>query len=101
MRSYYRYLRCVKTSVRGRHDGSGRWKVGFYHYCLVMARYCPLPGQLCAIAWQETIRREKEYLRTIISVRPPLSAYNQGRFARKYPTLAFTLHSSQNRLKPR
>ena len=31
MRSYYRYLRCVKTSVRGRHDGSGRWKVGFYH----------------------------------------------------------------------
>ena len=59
-----------------------------------MTRYCPLPGQLCAIARQETIRREKEYLRTITSVRPLLSAYNQRRFARKYPTFAFTLHSS-------
>ena len=66
-----------------------------------MTRYCPLPGQLCAIARQETIRREKEYLRTITSVRPLLSAYNQRRFARKYPTFAFTLHSSPNRLKPR
>ena len=27
-------------------------------YCLVMARYCPLPGQLCAIARHKTIRRE-------------------------------------------
>ena len=70
-------------------------------YCLVMARYCPLPGQLCAIARQETIRREKGFPRTITSVRPLLSAYNQGRFARKNPILAFTLHSSQNRLKPR
>ena len=101
MRSYYRYLRCVKTSVRGRHDGSGRWKVGFYHLLPGYGKILPLARQLCAIARQETIRREKEYLRTITSVRPPLSAYNQGRFARKYPTLAFTLHSSQNRLKPR
>lgn len=30
MRSYYRYLRCVKTSVRGRHDGSGRLKVALF-----------------------------------------------------------------------
>ena len=55
-----------------------------------MARYCSLPGQLCAIARQETIRREKEYLRTITSVRLLLSACNQGRFARKNTTLFYS-----------
>lgn len=42
MRSYYRYLRCVKTSVRGRHDGSGRWKVGFYHLLPGYGKILPL-----------------------------------------------------------
>lgn len=42
MRSYYRYLRCVKTSVRGRHDGSGRWKVGFYHLLPSYGKILPL-----------------------------------------------------------
>ena len=70
-------------------------------YCLVMARYCPLPGQFCAIARQESIRREKEFLRTIALFRPLLSVYNLVRFARKNPTFVFTLHSSQNGLKPR
>lgn len=42
MRSYYRYLRCVKTSVRGRHDGSGRWKVGFYHLLSGYGKILPL-----------------------------------------------------------
>ena len=54
-------------------------------YCLVMARYCPLPGQLCAIARHKTIRREIKFSWTIC----------------KKTTLAFTLHSSPNRLKPR
>lgn len=44
MRSYYRYLRCVKTSVRGRHDGSGRWKVGFYHLLPGYGKILPLAG---------------------------------------------------------
>ena len=34
-------------------------------YCLVMARYCPLPGQLCAIARHKTIRREIKFSWTI------------------------------------
>lgn len=42
MRSYYRYLRCVKTSVRGRHDGSARWKVGFYHLLPGYGKILPL-----------------------------------------------------------
>lgn len=42
MRSYYRYLRCVNTSVRGRHDGSGRWKVGFYHLLPGYGKILPL-----------------------------------------------------------
>lgn len=42
MRSYYRYLRCVKTSVRGRHDGSDRWKVGFYHLLPGYGKILPL-----------------------------------------------------------
>ena len=42
MRNSYRYLRCVKTSVRGRHDGSGRWKVGFYHLLPGYGKILPL-----------------------------------------------------------
>ena len=54
-------------------------------YCLAMAQYCPLPGQFLAIARQETTRREEE----------------EERRREKKTTLAFTLHSSPNRLKPR
>ena len=42
MRSYYRYLRCVKTSVRGRHEGSDRLKVGFYHLLPGYGKILPL-----------------------------------------------------------
>lgn len=42
MRSYYRYLRCVKTSVRGCHDGSGRLKVGFFHLLPGYGKILPL-----------------------------------------------------------
>ena len=55
-----------------------------------MARYCPLLGQFCAIAGPKIIRREENFARTIIAI------WNRGCslscFARKNPTLDFTLH---------
>lgn len=44
MRNSYRYLRCVNTSVRGRHDGSGGLKVGFFHLL-------PGYGKILPLAW--------------------------------------------------
>ena len=38
-------------------------KEGRNEYCLTMAQYCPLPGQLLAIARQETTRREEKEAR--------------------------------------
>ena len=55
-----------------------------------MARYCPLLGQFCDIAGHKIIRREENFGRTIIAI------WNRGCslscFARKNPTLDFTLH---------
>ena len=42
MRRYYGYLRCVNTSVRGRHDGSGGLKVGFFHLLPGYGKILPL-----------------------------------------------------------
>ena len=49
-------------------------------YCLVMARYCPLPGQLCAIARHETIRREKGFYKIISNFRRVLPCSMLWRF---------------------
>lgn len=69
-------------------------------YCLAMAQYCPLPGQFLAIARQETTRREEAEDRRRKKVR---EGGREKKIAeeRKKTTLAFTLHSSPNRLKPR
>ena len=42
MCSYYRYLRCVKTSVKGRHDGSDRLKVCFWNLLPGYGKILPL-----------------------------------------------------------
>ena len=69
-------------------------------YCLAMAQYCPLPWQFLAIARQETTRREEAEDRRRKKVR---EGGREKKIAeeRKKTTLAFTLHSSPNRLKPR
>ena len=65
-------------------------------YCLAMALYCPLPGQFLAIARQETTRREEEGEAT----RRRSNKKEKEEEGEKKTTLAFTLHSSPNRLKP-
>ena len=64
-------------------------------YCLVMARYCPLPGQLCAIARHKTIRREEEFFRTAIcDLEYGLLPEPVLRVKRLLSILLFTLHQT-------
>ena len=58
-----------------------------------MAQYCPQPGQLCAIARHETIRREKGFYKIISNFRRVFPCRMQWRFwckkshFRFYPSL--------------
>ena len=70
-------------------------------YCLTMAQYCPLLGQLFAIAGRKVMHREKNFGRSTIAIRNMLSGCRKRGFAVKNLTLVFTLHSSQISLKPR
>ena len=70
-------------------------------YCLTMAQYCPLLGQLFAISGHKVMRREKIFGRSIIAIRNMLSDCRKRGFARKNLTLDFTLHPSPFRRKPR
>lgn len=58
-------------------------------YCLTMAQYCPLLGQLFAIAGHKVMRREKIFGRSTIVIRNMLSGCRKRGFAREKPYSQF------------
>ena len=54
-----------------------------------MAQYCPLLGQLFAIAGHKVMRREKNFGRSTIAIRNMLSDYWKRGFAREKPYSQF------------
>ena len=61
------------------------WKEAHSTYCLIMAQYCPLLGQLFAIARHKMMRREKNFGRSTIAIRNMLSGCWKRGFAREKP----------------
>ena len=61
------------------------WKEAHSTYCLIMAQYCPLLGQLFAIARHKMMRREKKFGRSTIAIRNMLSGCWKRGFAREKP----------------
>ena len=92
------YLRGAGKPPGSRHDSPDELNSTF---CLTMAQYCPLLGQLFAIAGRKVMHREKNFGRSTIAILNMLSDCRKRGFARENLTLDFTLHSSQTRLKPR
>ena len=58
-------------------------------FCLTMAQYCPLLGQLFAIAGHKVMRREKIFGRSTIDIRNMLSGCRKRGFAREKPHSRF------------
>lgn len=58
-------------------------------YCLTMTQYCPLLGQLFAIAGHKVMRREKIFGRSTIVIRNMLSGCRKRGFAREKPYSQF------------
>ena len=65
------------------------WKEAHSTYCLIMAQYCPLLGQLFAIARHKMMRREKNFGRSTIAIRNILSGCCKRGFAREKPYSQF------------
>ena len=93
------YLRGVGTSLKGSHDSPGGLQVAFF--CLLPGYGKILPSTraiLCHFQAQNNTSGGKFGQDYHLDLGYGCS---QSRFARKNPTLDFTLHSSPNRLKPR
>ena len=58
-------------------------------FCLTMAQYCPLLGQLFAIAGPKVIRPEKNFGRSTIAILNMLSDCRKRGFAREKPYSRF------------
>jgi hypothetical protein len=54
-----------------------------------MAQYCPLLGQLFAIAGRKVMRREKNFGRSTIAIRNMLSGCRKRGLAREKPYFRF------------
>ena len=65
------------------------WKEAHSTYCLTMAQYCPLLGQLFAIARHKMMHREKNFGRSTIAIRNMLSSCCKRGFAREKPYSQF------------
>ena len=65
------------------------WKEAHSTYCLTMAQYCPLLGQLFAIARHKMMHREKNFGRSTIAIRNMLSGCWKRGFAREKPYSQF------------
>ena len=68
---------------------SGKVKEAHSTYCLTMAQYCPLLGQLFAIARHKMMHREKNFGRSTIAIRNILSGCCKRGFAREKPYSQF------------
>ena len=68
---------------------SGKVKEAHSTYCLTMAQYCPLLGQLFAIARHKMMHREKNFGRSTIAIRNMLSSCCKRGFAREKPYSQF------------
>ena len=68
---------------------SGKVKEAHSTFCLSMAQYCPLLGQLFAIARHKMMHREKNFGRSTIAIRNILSGCCKRGFAREKPYSQF------------
>ena len=64
-------------------------KEAYSTYCLTMAQYCPLLGQLFAIVGRKMMRREKIFGRSTIAIRNMLSGCRKRGFGCEKPYSQF------------
>ena len=65
------------------------WKEPHSTYCLTMAQYCPLLGQLFAIARHKMMRQQINFGRPTIAIRNMLSGCWKRGFAQEKPYFRF------------